>query len=438
MKIFKNIPLSLNVANFLLVPLTILCISSCELENVNPNPEPVDAEFKLSSKSVSLSISSVSASAEQSPNVAANVLDNNTGTRWSGYGNSVYFYVDLGSTATIDYLKIAFYKGNTRTNSFEVATRNSTSASWTKVGTKTSSGTTASFETFDVSNSDARYLRLKCKGNSVNLWNSITELEIWGTGDPDNGGGNPGTGGYPADVLGISANTWKINSFVGNPSSNPTYYDDITDAPGISYDTYSDDNYFYTDGEWVFFKCYRGLGGSSNSSNPRVELREMDGNGNTVYWTNEGTNTMTWTVRVDQLSNDANNSSGVTCVGQIHGPGSSVDDVIRVQFYGDAGQTSGNVRLKIGGYITEDVLGGSVFIDNGYKLDTEYTFKLEYNSDDYVTLYCGGSQIFSEKMDVDMDDNYFKVGNYVQSSKNASYDGSYCLVAIKDLSVVHN
>lgn len=63
--------------------------------------------------------------------------------------------------------------------------------------------------------------------------------------------------------------------------------------------------------------------------------------------------------------------------------------------------------------------------------------KLEYNSDDYVRLYVG-SEVFSEKMDTDKDDNYFKVGNYVQSSEGARYDGSYCLVAIKDLVITHN
>lgn len=246
-----------------------------------------------------------------------------------------------------------------------------------------------------------------------------------------------GSNKSPASVLGISEKTWKINSFVGNPSEDPIYYDDITDS-GADYNSYSDDSYFYTDEKWVYFKCYRGLGGSKNSDNPRVELREMDGSGKEKYWTNEGTNTMEWTVKVNQLSNDANTKNGVTCVGQIHGPGSSVDDIIRVQFYGTAGQSSGNVKLKISGYITEDVLGSSVFIDNGYQLDKEYTMKLQYNSDDYVKLYVNGSIVFSQKMDTDKDENYFKVGNYVQSSKNTDYDGSYCLVAVKNLSIVHN
>jgi hypothetical protein len=240
---------------------------------------------------------------------------------------------------------------------------------------------------------------------------------------------------YPADVLNFTEDDWKINSFVGDPDDDPTYYDDIRDS-GAEVATYEDDDYFYTDGEWVYFKCYRGLEGSSSSSNPRVELREMDGSGDEEYWTNEGTNTMEWTSRVDRLSTDADGDEGCTCFGQIHGPGDSVDDIIRVQFLGDASQTSGEVDLKINGYITEDVLGSSQKY-SGYYLDTEYTWKLEYNEDDYVTLYCDGEEVFSEKMDCDEDDNYFKVGNYVQQSKNADYDGSSCIVAVKDVTITH-
>jgi hypothetical protein len=241
---------------------------------------------------------------------------------------------------------------------------------------------------------------------------------------------------YPASVLGITSDTWKINSFDGDPDDDPTFYDDITDVDGVEYDTYTDDYYFYSDGEWVYFKCYRGLEGSSSSSNPRVELREMDGSGDEEYWTNEGTNTMEWTARIDQLSTDADGDEGCTCFGQIHGPGDSVDDIIRVQFLGEASQTSGEVDLKISGYITEDVLGSSQTYD-GYYLDTEYTWKIEYNEDDYVTLYCDGEEVFTQEMDCDEDDNYFKVGNYVQQSKNADYDGSSCIVAVKDVTITH-
>ena len=411
-------------------------LTGCEKNEalLSTSNDDSSVSLKLSTSSTNLSISSVSASTSHSSYPPSNAIDGSLSTRWAGYGSAVNFYINLSSSAKIDYLKMAFYKGSSKTYSFKIYTRATTSDAWTLVGTKTSSGTSSELEIFDVVNSTGRYIKIIALGSSVDYWNNYTEIDVYGTSVSDD---DTSDSSYPTAVLGITEKTWKINSFVGDPDDDPTYYDDITDASGIDFDTYSDPYYFFTDGEWVSFKCYRGLGGSSNSDNPRVELREMDGGGDEVYWTNEGTNTMEWTVRCDQLSKASDGSTGVTCVGQIHGPGSSVDDIIRVQFYGSAGQTSGSCRIKISGYITEEVLGSSQFLDGTYYLDTEYTMKLAYNSDDYVTLYIDGSKVFSQKIDTDEDDNYFKVGNYVQSSKDTDYDGSYCLVKIKDLTVTH-
>ncbi|MEO1255167.1 MAG: polysaccharide lyase family 7 protein [Bacteroidota bacterium] len=394
----------------------------------------------LSSNSVKLGISNVSAERSQSPNVPVNVLDQNLNTRWSGQGNPTDFYIDLGATSLVDYMKIAFHKGNERTASFEVFVRQSTANSWQKINSKTSSGTTNSLQTFDLSNRDARYIRLKCKGNSQSDWNSISEIEVWGT-PSSGGGGNPGTGNSPGDVLGLTSSKWKLNGFTGSPGPNATYRDNVLSATGKNFGNYEDQNYFYTDGTGTYFKCYRGLGTSTNSSNPRVELREMS-NGNLASWNgSSGTHEMTWTVRVDRLPRSTNGNSGVLCFGQIHGPspnsdGVDVDDVIRVQFLGDPDQTSGGVRMKISGYITEEVQGGSKIIDRGYQLDTEYTFTIRY-SGGIVRLFEGSTQIFSQAMDTSTEGNYFKAGNYLQSVKNASYTGSYGLVRIRNISISH-
>lgn len=427
-----------------LLPVFLLafCLGSCSNEQVNDNEEQVLT--KLSANSTKIGISSVSASTSQSPNVSGNTLDGSTSSRWSGFGDGASITYDLGSSANLDYVKIAFYKGDSRKTKFEVWVGNSTS-NLTKIKSKTSAGSTSDFETFDLPNTNARYIRVIGKGyilnsgGSTTFWNSITKFEAWGSG------GSvvvPPTGGdYPADVLGINSNTWKINSFTGSPGSSATYYDDITDASGISYNTYSDDNYFNTDGEWVFFKCYRGLGGSANSQNPRVELREMN-NGNLASWSGDsGTHTMEWTVQVNQLPQDTDGDGGVLCFGQIHGPstnsdGVEVDDVVRVQFIGDENQSSGSVSLKISGYVTEKQGGSQTF--SGYSLDTTYNCKLVY-SGGYIELYMNGSSVFRKEMEVDdLSENYFKVGNYLQSVKGASYTGSYGLVRIKNLSVNHN
>ena len=243
---------------------------------------------------------------------------------------------------------------------------------------------------------------------------------------------------YPAAQLGISASTWKINSHTGSPS-NSKYWDDITDS-GVSYATYKDNNYLYSGSYWTWFKTWRGLKTSSSSSNPRVELREMT-NGKEAKWDgSQGTHTMTWTVKVTQLPKGEDGKTGVLCFGQVHGPeknvkGVEVDDIIRVQFLGSANQKSGAVKLKVSGYITEKVLGGSKTFE-GYELGTQYTFTIKYTSST-VYLYNGSTVVFSQKMNTSTEGNYFKVGNYLQSVKGLSYDGSFGLVAVRSLSVKH-
>ena len=392
-----------------------------------------DAVSSLSSNSEKLVIASASADEAQSPNVPANVLDGRNDTRWSGFGSAVNLFIDLGTVALVDYLRIAFHRGDERTNAFEIYTRESSNDGWTLVGTKTSSGLTNGLQTFDVRNSNARHVRILCKGNSSNLWNSLTQVEVWGTGGST---GGPGGEPAPGQVLGLTSSTWKLNGFTGSPGSSAVYEDDVLSATGTSFDTYSDDDYFYTDGTWTFFKVYRGLGGSRRSGNPRVELRELV-NGRLASWDgSSGNNSMTWTVRVDRLPKDTDGRGGVLCFGQIHGPSNGTDDVIRVQFIGDEDQTTGPVRLKISGYITEEVLGGSVILDRGYRLDTAYTFRLTYNNG-IVELFSDGERIFSQAMDTSTEGNYFKVGNYLQSVQGASFTGSFGLVAVRSVTITH-
>ncbi len=267
----------------------------------------------------------------------------------------------------------------------------------------------------------------KYVGNEYQQW-LFTEV------GSDDGGGGSGSS-YPGALIGLSTSDWKLNAFTGSPSSS-TYEDDVLDATGKTFSNYSDNNYFYVDGSYAAFKVYRGQGGSSNSDNPRIELRERINGSNAAWSGSSGTHTMEWVARVDQLGKDADGDGGVTCFGQIHGDGDTVDDVIRTQFLGTTNQSSGTVKLKISGYVTEELQGGSKTY-TGYSLDTDYTFKITYSSS-IVRFYVNGSQVFSQSMSgEDTSNNYFKVGNYMQSVQGASYDGSYALVKIKSLNVSH-
>ena len=371
-------------------------------------------------------------------NVAANAIDTDSDyltSRWASQGTGKYITLDLGATYLVDNVTITWYNGASRKAYFKILTgTSSTSLSTVYDATSTGSNGTSASQTYSFTAKSARYVRIFCNGNSSSTWNSIIDVKV-----NDASTVTPPTGTSPTSVLGITSSTWKINSHTGTPS-NSTYWDNIVDS-GVSFSTYSDANYFYTDGTWTYFKCWRGAGTSSSSSNPRVELREMISGSNASWNGASGTHTMTWTVKVNKLPKGADGTTGVLCFGQIHGPstnasGVAVDDIIRVQFLGTANQSTGACKLKISGYITEKVLGGSKSYD-GYALGTEYTFKIVYTGSK-VYLYNGSTLVFSQAMNTSTEGNYFKVGNYLQSVKGSSYDGSFGLVAVKNLSVTHN
>lgn len=134
-----------------------------------------------------LEISKVS-SLTNDGNVAANAIDSNLETRWSAIniGQSIQF--TLKNPDTIKLVKIAWYKGDLRTADFLIQVSSDT-LNWKTVYTGTSSGTTNSLQTVDIPDIAIKYLRIVGLGNSMNTWNSITEVELWGNTSPVNSNG---------------------------------------------------------------------------------------------------------------------------------------------------------------------------------------------------------------------------------------------------------
>lgn len=111
-------------------------------------------------------------------NVPANVLDGDLNTRWSANGDGQWIQFCLTDTLTVTGVQIAFYNGNARTSTFDILTGND-GQSWTNALTgRVSSGTSLSLETFSFPARAARYVRIVGHGNSVNAWNSYTEVNI--------------------------------------------------------------------------------------------------------------------------------------------------------------------------------------------------------------------------------------------------------------------
>jgi hypothetical protein len=115
-------------------------------------------------------------------NLPANTVDGSLGTRWSANGDGQWIKYDLGSVSTVTHASLAFYSGDQRQSRFDlqVSTDNST---WTNVLTGAlSSGTQTTEQTFDFTDQPARWVRYMGHGNTVNLWNSVTEVSLFGIG----------------------------------------------------------------------------------------------------------------------------------------------------------------------------------------------------------------------------------------------------------------
>jgi len=110
---------------------------------------------------------------------AQNVLDGDLTTRWSNDNYGAALELDLGQPRQLDGAGVGFYQGAQRIAHFEL--RASTDrTSWTTVYAGNSSGDSSQLHFYSWPTLTARYLRLVGFGNSINDWNSVTEVRLYG------------------------------------------------------------------------------------------------------------------------------------------------------------------------------------------------------------------------------------------------------------------
>jgi hypothetical protein len=139
-----------------------------------PPPNPSGCEANLA-------VSSITSSGNQVTHPASDAIDNNANTRWSNQGLGSWLKLDLGSQKTVCNVAIAWYNGNQRQNTFEIAGSNDGN-SFTKIFSSTSSGSTTAAEGYDVTDTQAKYLKITVTGNTQNDWISVTEIDVFGAG----------------------------------------------------------------------------------------------------------------------------------------------------------------------------------------------------------------------------------------------------------------
>ena len=109
-------------------------------------------------------------------NYAKNAIDGDIGTRWSADGRQ-WLLVELSQLKKLTHISLAFYQGHTRQNYFSIEL-SADGENWTTVFDGESTGTTSDLESYPIAPTEAKYIRLNCRGHSQSTagWNSLSEL----------------------------------------------------------------------------------------------------------------------------------------------------------------------------------------------------------------------------------------------------------------------
>jgi hypothetical protein len=141
-------------------------------------PTPTPTPTPIGTTPVEVAPAAVSASTNDG-NVPANAIDGSLATRWSASGEGQWLQLNLGAARTVTHVTIATYNGNQRQGRFDLQT-STNGTTWSTVLTNAAtSGTTLAEETFDFGDVQAQYVRYLGHGNSVNAWNSLTEVSVF-------------------------------------------------------------------------------------------------------------------------------------------------------------------------------------------------------------------------------------------------------------------
>lgn len=359
-----------------------------------------------------LSVAAVTASAHDG-NVPQNTIDNSLSTRWSASGDGVWIQYDLGSSKTVGWLSIAWYRGNERRANFDVQT-SADATSWTNViSDRDSGGTSTQPENYDFTDRSARYVRIVGHGNEDNAWNSIAEVDIFGAGSPGGGGGPCD---YPGQILNL--NNWKVQLPVDDPDQSGTQPLEVK-PPAVA--TYRISPWFTTTSSCDRVQFRNAVNGATtpNTTYARSELRELTSSGANASWSStSGTHTMV----INQAITHLPNTKPHVVAGQIHD-----------------GNDRSVFRLEGSSlYVTQDNDTHYKLVTSNYVLGTRFEAKFVVSGGNIRAYYNGTLQA---TIPVEFTTGYFKAGVYTQANCTNSSPcdtSNYGEVMIYSVSVSHS
>ncbi len=107
------------------------------------------------------------------------LTDGQLGTRWFAYGKPVQLYLELESPAIVDAVSMAWYRGNERWYQFSMAA-SLDGRSWNPILPVCSTRPDSlDLQCYNVPDTFTCYLCVIGYGNEINLWNSISEIQVF-------------------------------------------------------------------------------------------------------------------------------------------------------------------------------------------------------------------------------------------------------------------
>ncbi|MEF1228964.1 polysaccharide lyase family 7 protein, partial [Vibrio fortis] len=346
------------------------------------------------------------------------------------------------------------------------------SSSWDKVYYGYSGGNTSDFESYDVQDVQARWVRIKVFSNSAeSVWTNITEVQIHGN-DGQDFGLDPNA--PPSDNFDL------LDWYVSIPVDEGDGY--ATSIKENTLDAGYEDEFFYTgsDGGLVFYTPVEGVTTSSGTKYVRTELREMLRRGDTSYSTSGKDNNWAFssipsseqaafggidgrlnaTLAVNHVTTTTSNTEqvGRIVIGQIH---AEKNEPIRLYYHKLPNNDKGAIYFahetskSTGGDETwYNLLGNMVTSSgdlnnesnpsDGIALDETFSYSIVVEGDKLITTISqNGTELAAKEVDMknsgyDDADNYmyFKAGIYLQD--NTSNDSDYAQVTFYQLDNSHN
>ena len=130
------------------------------------------------SKCYPVKIKDIKASSAEGENTARSAIDGKAITRWSSNGKDSWLEVDFYESVEVNAVEISFYKGDERNQMFDVFVEGSE-----VLKDQVSTGKTLAMQKFPFKPTKGSTLTIMGLGNSMNDWNSLTEMIVCGTSE---------------------------------------------------------------------------------------------------------------------------------------------------------------------------------------------------------------------------------------------------------------